>query len=174
MSHQRRCPARDVSSKTQRQPSFAQIRKRAISPAEIASTSGVGRARQRLARRVVRAVTMGDFDAGERRPELQPGATVEDRVERPQGPGVRRPALDLRVPELAEGGPGHADPLEPGIALTACLRAEVLLVGEAVSDKEVDRGPDRREVVVGLSVGQLERVDQVQGRARDPCRARGG
>ena len=38
-------------------------------------------------------------------------------------------------------------------------------MGEAVSDEEVDRGPDRREVVVGLSVGQLERVDQVQGRA---------
>ena len=92
---------------------------------------------------------MGDLDARERRPELHPGATFEDRVERPQGMSVRRPALDLRVPELAERGPRLADPLEPGVALPARLRTEILLVGEVVPGEEADRVVGGRELVVG-------------------------
>ena len=91
MSHQRRRPARDVSSNTQRQPSLAQIRKRPVSPGGDRLDERLATGAQRLARRVVVRVAMAHAAAAGARDELDPRSLAQERVH-----GVERVLAGVR------------------------------------------------------------------------------
>ena len=150
MSHQRRRPAREASSKTQRQPSLAQIRKRSVSTGRDRLDQRRGGAGQGLAGRVVVRVAMGDLDAGERRAELHPGPAIQEGVERRERAaagacGLRpgRPTAREAPPRASRSRASHAaSPSRRGLA------AQVGVVTEVTPDEEGDRVVGGRQVVL--------------------------
>ena len=169
MSHQRRRPARDVSSNTHRQASLAQMRSRAVSPVAIASTSGsITRARASPvgSSSVCRCPTPTPPTPGT---SSTRGASRSSAFTVSSAAARRRPRLDLGVPHLAQGVTGGIQALEPRVPAAGSglrLGADRRLVCEPARREERDRVVDRGQVLLRDAVAPVEllAVDEVRER----------